>query len=141
MESTDTLQRFVTAQAVNYNDALAEITHGKKTTHWMWYVFPQIAGLGNSDMAKRYAIKDLAEAEAYLKHPVLGERLITISKAMLALNGNDPYAVLGSPDDMKLHSSMTLFTLVPGSHPVFDAVLTKYYNGQKDERTLQIIGR
>ena len=134
-----TLQRFTEAQAHNYADALAEIKNGKKRTHWMWYVFPQIQGLGNSEFARLYAINDMEEAEAYLQHPVLGSRLIEISNALLKLQSNDPYAIFGSPDDMKLQSSMTLFSLVPNADPVFDKVLQKFYNGEKDSKTSQIL--
>ena len=134
-----TLQRFTEAQAHNYADALAEIKNGKKRTHWMWYVFPQIQGLGNSEFARLYAINDMEEAEAYLQHPVLGTRLIEISNALLKLQSNDPYAIFGSPDDMKLQSSMTLFSLVPNADPVFDKVLQKFYNGEKDSKTSQIL--
>jgi uncharacterized protein (DUF1810 family) len=133
------LQRFLDAQQVNYAQALHEIKSGKKRTHWMWYIFPQIQGLGYSEMAKRYAIRDLAEAEAYLLHPVLGSRLIEISSAMLALEGNSAYQILGSPDDKKLHSSMTLFDAVAHSSPVFKAVLNKFYNGIPDQATIDRI--
>ncbi len=139
MSQNKNLERFVSSQAINYNDALKEIQNGRKTTHWMWYVFPQIQGLGNSEMARRYAIADLQEAKAYLAHPTLGPRLVQISKALLSLPGNDPYAILGSPDDLKLRSSMTLFSKVPGADPVFQEVLQKFYNDTEDERTLRIL--
>ncbi len=139
MSPQKNLERFISAQAINYDEALKEIQNGRKTTHWMWYVFPQVQGLGNSEMARRYAIADLEEAEAYLAHPALGARLIQISKAMLSLPGNDAYNILGSPDDMKLRSCMTLFSKVPGADPVFREVLTKFYNGQEDERTLRVL--
>lgn len=141
MSSSNSLTRFTEAQAQNYADALAEIKNGKKRTHWMWYIFPQIQGLGNSEFARFYAIKNLEEAEAYLKHPVLGSRLIEISSSLLKLKGNDAYVIFGSPDDMKLHSSMTLFSLVPNTDPVFEAVLQKFYNSEKDSKTLMILGR
>lgn len=133
------LKRFTEAQAKNYTDALAEIKNGKKRTHWMWYVFPQIQGLGNSEFARFYAIKDLEEAKAYLSHPILGKRLIEISNALLLLESNDPYQILGSPDDMKLQSSMTLFSLVTNTDPVFEEVLKKFYDSEKDPKTLQIL--
>ena len=107
----------------------------------MWYVFPQVAGLGNSEMAKRYAIKDIEEAKAYLAHPVLGKRLVEISQALAALESNDAYHILGSPDDMKLRSSMTLFASLPGADPIFSALLNKFYSGEQDERTLKIISK
>lgn len=133
------LQRFLDAQATNYHDALAEIQGGRKRTHWMWYVFPQIQGLGTSETAKFYALHDTAEAEAFVQHPVLGARLLAISRALLALDSSDAYAILGSPDDMKLKSSMTLFAALPGADPVFRAVLDKFYGGEQDEKTLRII--
>jgi uncharacterized protein (DUF1810 family) len=141
MPTENNLQRFIDAQARNYNDALAEIKNGRKTTHWMWYVFPQIQGLGISETAKFYAIKDEQEAAAFVQHPVLGSRLLAISKALLELASNDPYRILGSPDDMKLQSSMTLFGALPNADPVFQAVLDKFYGGKKDTKTLQLLGR
>jgi uncharacterized protein (DUF1810 family) len=133
------LNRFITAQEGIYQTALSEIKSGRKRSHWMWFIFPQIQGLGYSDMAKRYAIKDLPEAAAYLTHPVLGLRLIEISKALLTLPENNPNQIMGSPDDMKLRSSMTLFSIVAGADMVFEAVLKKLFNGQKDTATLQKI--
>ncbi|MBO0360141.1 DUF1810 domain-containing protein [Hymenobacter sp. BT186] len=141
MSTENNLQRFIDAQARNYNDALAEIKNGRKTTHWMWYVFPQIQGLGLSETAKFYAIEDAQEAEAFVQHPVLGGQLVEISRALLALPGHDPYTVLGSPDDMKLQSSMTLFGALPNADPVFQAVLDKFYSGEKDRKTLQLLGK
>lgn len=135
------LTRFLKAQATNYTDALAEISKGKKRTHWMWYVFPQIQGLGFSETARYYSIKDTDEANAYIAHPVLGSRLIEISKALLALDSNNANAVLGSPDDMKLKSSMTLFAALPNANPIFELVLQKYFNGEKDDKTLKIISK
>lgn len=139
MGTEQSLQRFISAQANDYETALNEIKSGRKRSHWMWYIFPQIDGLGFSSMAQRYAIKDLNEAIQYLKHPVLGSRLVEISKALLGLPGNNATAIMGSPDDLKLHSSMTLFSLVPDADPVFDAVLKKFFNGQKDNGTLRLI--
>ena len=135
----NTLNRFIEAQAANYNDALAEIKNGRKLTHWMWYIFPQIQGLGFSETARFYAIKDLNEAQEYLNHPVLGNRLIEICSALLKLTGNDAHYIFGSPDDMKLQSSMTLFASLPNTNPVFEAVLQKFYNGIKDVKTMQMI--
>lgn len=139
MSNDPSLKRFVDAQARDYHIALTEIRGGQKRSHWMWYIFPQVAGLGYSEMAKRFAIKDLPEATAYLEHPVLGPRLMEISHALLQLPGNNATAVMGSPDDLKLRSSMTLFSLVPGADPVFEAVLNKYFNGEKDKATMQLI--
>lgn len=135
------LERFIKAQTASYADALAEIKNGKKRTHWMWFIFPQIQGLGNSEFARYYAIQNISEAEEYLKHPILGKRLMEISSALLKLPGNDAYTIFGSPDDMKLHSSMTLFSLASNTHPVFEDVLQKFYDGVKDPKTLQITSR
>lgn len=137
MAANDHLKRFLDAQENSYPTALAEIKSGKKRSHWMWYVFPQIQGLGLSETSKHYAIKDAAEAAAYLAHPVLGHRLLEISRALLALPGSDAHAIFGSPDDVKLHSSMTLFATVPGADTVFSSVLDKFFNGQRDSRTLR----
>jgi uncharacterized protein (DUF1810 family) len=137
MGTEQSLQRFISAQEHEYQTALKEIRGGRKRSHWMWYIFPQIDGLGFSDMAWRYAIKDLNEAAQYLEHPVLGSRLIEISKALLELPGNNATVIMGSPDNMKLHSSMTLFSLVPAADPVFEAVIKKFFAGQKDKGTLQ----
>ena len=133
------LQRFTDAQQRNYKTALAEIKQGNKQSHWMWYVFPQIAGLGFSDMSKRYAIANLSEAEAYLQHPVLGTGLLDICNELLVLPGNNAHTIFGSPDDMKLQSSLTLFASVNKPNPLFQAVLNKFYNGAKDEKSLQLI--
>ncbi|MDN3551233.1 DUF1810 domain-containing protein [Mucilaginibacter aquaedulcis] len=133
------LKRFLEAQQRDYATALSEIKAGRKRSHWMWYIFPQIDGLGYSDMAKRYAIKDLAEATDYLAHPVLGKRLKEIAAALLQLPGNNATQVMGSPDDLKLRSSMTLFTLVEGNDSVFDKVLKKLFDGHKDPATLQLV--
>jgi len=137
MNNNSSLKRFLDAQARDYTTALSEIKNGRKRSHWMWYIFPQVAGLGYSEMAKRYAIADLPEATGYLTHPVLGTRLIEISNALLALPANNATEVMGSPDDIKLRSCMTLFAHVPGADPVFEAVLKKYFNSEKDKATLQ----
>lgn len=136
----DKLERFTEAQARNYQDALAEVRKGRKQTHWMWYVFPQIQGLGNSEWARFYALHDLQEAADFMAHPVLGPRLLDISHALLGLPSTDAHAIMGSPDDLKLKSSMTLFAALPGADPVFQQVLDKFYKGAKDEKTLRIIG-
>lgn len=130
------LKRFTDAQRTDYGYALAEIQSGRKRSHWMWYIFPQIGGLGFSEMSRRYAIKDLPEAEEYLKHPVLGKRLIEISSALLNLSEHSATQVFGSPDDMKLRSSMTLFASVPNADKVFEKVLEKFFGGKRDEATL-----
>jgi uncharacterized protein (DUF1810 family) len=136
---TEPLNRFIEAQARNYADALEEMRAGRKRTHWMWYVFPQIQGLGNSEWARLYALHDLQEAADFLAHPVLGPRLLDISRAMLGLASNDAHAIMGSPDDLKLKSCMTLFAALPGALPVFQQVLDKFYHGVRDEKTLRIL--
>jgi uncharacterized protein (DUF1810 family) len=135
------LKRFTEAQERDYATALAEIKRGRKLSHWMWYIFPQIAGLGFSSTSKFYAIKDRSEAESYLAHPVLGERLVEISNALLEIEGKTANQIFGSPDDMKLKSSMTLFGALDDANPVFQKVLDKYFDGAKDRRTLELIGQ
>lgn len=136
----DGLERFVQAQESSYACALREIKNGRKTSHWMWYIFPQLSGLGHSQTARYYAIRDRAEAEAYLAHPVLGKRLLEISSELLKLESFDATAVMGWPDDLKLKSSMTLFGLV-SREPVFRQVLEKYFRGEEDVYTVQAISR
>lgn len=138
---TQNLNRFLDAQKSSYQTALNEIKNGHKLSHWMWYIFPQIQGLGYSETAKFYAIKDVSEAEAYLQHPVLGARLIEISNATLALPSNNATQVFGSPDDLKLKSCMTLFAALNQTNPIFQQVLDKFFGGKKDAQTLQIIGK
>lgn len=133
-----TLNRFLTAQERSYATALAEIKAGRKRSHWMWYIFPQIAGLGMSSTAQYYSIQDRLEAEEYMAHPVLGARLLEISRALLALESSDASAVMGYPDDLKLRSCMTLFAQV-SDDPVFEAVLDKFYGGSPDPRTLALL--
>lgn len=135
------LQRFIDAQKKDYATALKEIKNGRKQSHWMWYIFPQIQGLGFSSTSKYYAIKDVDEATAYLQHDILGTRLIEICNALLALKTNDANQIFGSPDDLKLKSCITLFAALPGSNLVFQSVLEKFFNGLKDNKTLQIISR
>ena len=134
------LHRFLDAQEGDYATALAEIKAGRKRSHWMWYIFPQIAGLGFSSTSKFYAIKDKDEAEKFLAHPVLGKRLIEISNALLEIEGKTANQIFGSPDDAKLKSSMTLFGATENTNPVFQKVLDKYFDGAKDERTLELSG-
>ena len=133
------LQRFLDAQEGTFETALGELARGRKESHWMWFIFPQIEGLGRSSTARRYAIKSRAEAEAYLRHPVLGARLQQSAKALLRVEGKTATQVMGSPDDLKLRSSMTLFALVAGEEIVFQQVLDKYYGGEKDAKTLAAI--
>lgn len=120
--------------------ALAEIKQGRKQSHWMWYVFPQALGLGYTSAAMEYGIKDLQEAAAYLQHEILGARLREISGVLLGLETNSPEEVFGRTDSMKLRSSMTLFSLVPGADPVFQQVLEKFFNGRQDDMTLKLLG-
>ena len=134
------LERFVTAQARDFDTALEEIEHGRKRSHWMWYVFPQIQGLGISSTAQYYSIKDLQEARDFLAHPVLGRNLLEISNALLRLDTNNPSAVMGWPDDLKLCSCMTLFEAADPDEPVFGAVLDKFYHGERDRLTLDRLG-
>ncbi|MCD8285761.1 MAG: DUF1810 domain-containing protein [Clostridia bacterium] len=134
------LDRFLKAQAYSYDEALAEIQAGGKRSHWIWYIFPQITGLGMSGMADYYAIEDIGEARAYLANDTLRARLIEISKALLGLESNDPLEVMGWPDNLKLRSSMTLFREADPSVEVFQKVLDKYYGSEPDQRTLDILG-
>lgn len=134
------LDRFLDAQRGDYAAALAEVRRGRKTSHWMWYIFPQIAGLGQSSTARYYSIRDLEEAREYYAHPVLGQRLREISGALLDLRGSDPVAVFGGIDSMKLKSSMTLFAVAAPDDPLFQQVLDKYYGGEQDALTLRILG-
>ena len=134
------LDRFLDAQRGDYAVALAEVRRGRKTSHWMWYIFPQIAGLGQSSTARYYSIRDLEEAREYYAHPVLGQRLREISGALLGLRGSDPVAVFGGIDSMKLKSSMTLFAVAAPDDPIFQQVLDKYYGGEQDVLTLRILG-
>lgn len=134
------LKRFLDAQEDDFEIALSEIKSGRKQSHWMWYIFPQIDGLGFSYTSKLYAIKDLNEAKNFLEHPILGERLIEISEVLLEIEDKTAYRIFGSPDDMKLKSSMTLFGALENTDPVFQKVLDKYFDGAKDDKTLKLIG-
>jgi uncharacterized protein (DUF1810 family) len=134
------LSRFVRAQESDYDQALAEVRGGQKRTHWMWYIFPQLDGLGFSATAKRYGIKGREEAEAYLRHPVLGPRLIEIVEAALTVEGRTAHQIFGDPDDMKLKSCATLFAAVSPAWSVFERLLAKYYRGERDEETLRLLG-
>ena len=139
MGKTYELNRFVEAQESTYNEALSEIKKGKKQSHWMWFIFPQIAGLGFSEYNVFYAIKNREEATQYLQHPVLGKRLIEISKAVLEINGKTSNEIFGKPDERKLQSCMTLFAQITDSDPIFQQVLDKQYQGIKDEKTMQLL--
>lgn len=133
------LNRFVSAQQPIYNDVLAELNSGRKRTHWMWFIFPQIDGLGYSSTSKHYAIKSEAEARHYLDHPVLGPRLVECAEVVMDVQGKSASAIFGFPDDVKLHSSMTLFAAVTAPDSVFARVLDKYFQGQRDDKTLKLL--
>ncbi len=134
------IRRFVTAQAGVYPQVVRELSAGRKQSHWMWFIFPQIAGLGHSPMAQRFALRSKEEAMAYLADPTLGPRLVECTRLVLAVKGKDIHAILGSPDDLKFCSSMTLFGAV-SEHPIFDQAITAYYGGEKDRATLEILRR
>ena len=134
------LQRFIDAQNNTYADALNEIRNGKKQSHWMWFNFPQLKGLGRSETANFYGLADLQEAHEYLKHPLLGGRLREITGALNSQSGRDAHAIFGSPDNLKLQSSLTLFALADGSaESVFTEALAKFFNSEPDQRTLEIL--
>lgn len=132
------LERFIKAQENSYETALKEIKNGRKRSHWMWYIFPQIKGLGYSSTAQYYAVRNREEAEQYLEHPVLSKRLIEISEALLQSESDDAAQMFGYPDDMKLRSSMTLFALV-SDNMVFKNVLNKFFEGNMDSKTIEIL--
>jgi uncharacterized protein (DUF1810 family) len=134
------LSRFMQAQEDDYDQALAEIRSGRKRSHWMWYIFPQLEGLGFSSTSQRYAIKSIAEAEAYLSHPVLGPRLVECAEAVLRVEGRSAVEIFGSPDEMKLRSCATLFACVAPAGSVFDRLIDKYFQGRRDGKTLRLLG-
>jgi uncharacterized protein (DUF1810 family) len=134
------LDRFVRAQEPSYEQALSEIRAGRKRSHWMWYIFPQLAGLGRSPASQEYSIRTLAEAEAYLRHPVLGPRLAECAGAVLAVEGRVAHEIFGSPDDRKLRSCATLFAIVSPPNSVFHRLLDRYFRGEPDDRTCQLLG-
>jgi len=133
------LSRFVDAQQDTYDDALKELKAGQKRTHWMWFIFPQVSGLGFSSMAQRYAIGSRAEAEAYLAHPLLGERLRACVDALLGVEGRSAELIMGSPDFLKLQSSITLFAIISPTDRRFLRLLEKYYDGEKDQKTVNFL--
>lgn len=135
------LNRFIKAQARVYDRVLLELRSGYKRTHWMWFVFPQIDGLGHSSTTKYYSIKSAEEARLYLNHPVLGKRLRECAESLLALEGLSASRIFGYPDDLKLKSSMTLFASVAEQRSVFIRVLEKYFQGARDERTVDLLDR
>lgn len=139
MDDPYDLNRFVEAQRDEYDEALSEIASGRKQTHWMWYIFPQLDGLASTATSRHFAIKSLEEARAYLDHPVLGARLLECAEATLAVEGRSAHDIFGTPDDLKLRSSATLFAVVrPES--VFDRLLAKYFDGVPDAKTLALLG-
>ncbi|HEY6225880.1 MAG TPA: DUF1810 domain-containing protein [Verrucomicrobiae bacterium] len=140
-ESTDEsgLARFVETQESDYACALAEIRNGRKRSHWMWYIFPQLEGLGHSSTAKFYGIKGADEAKAFLAHPILGPRLIEITNALLGVKGKSAEEIFGYPDVLKMRSCATLFAQFAGPSSVFQRVLEKYYDGQADDTTIQFL--
>jgi uncharacterized protein (DUF1810 family) len=133
------LNRFVTAQESCYDTVISELKAGDKRSHWMWFVFPQIAGLGTSVTARRYAITSMAEAKAYLSHPLLGSRLQECVSLLLQIQGKTAYQILSTPDDMKLQSCLSLFSLASPEEASFKEALDKYYEGDMDLRTIQLL--
>ena len=132
------LERFVQAQAPDYDRALAELRDGKKCSHWMWYIFPQLEGLGHSSMARLYSIKNIAEARAYLDHPILGPRLLACARVVQNTVGRSAHEIFGSPDDLKLRSCATLFAQV-SPDPVFHQLLENYFDGEPDQETVRLL--
>lgn len=137
----DRLERFIEPQEQDYEQALKEIRNGRKVSHWIWYIFPQLRGLGKSYMSDYYGIRDLDEAKAFLQDPYLGKHLQKISEALLNLDNDNATQIMGRPDDMKLRSSMTLFACADPENAVFEKVLEKFYNGHKDGRTLKMLSK
>jgi uncharacterized protein (DUF1810 family) len=134
------LERFVAAQEPVWDRVRAELARGRKASHWMWFVFPQLAGLGSSSTARAYAVSGLDEAQAYLAHPVLGPRLREAAELAAAVEARTASEVFGYPDDLKLRSSMTLFARAAPQDPVFTAVLDRYFGGDPDQRTIELLG-
>jgi len=134
------LSRFIEAQDTDYEQALAEIRSGRKRSHWMWYVFPQFTGLGSSPTSSHYAIKSRDEAEAYLSHPILGRRLVECAEAVVQIRDRSALEVFGSPDDMKLRSSATLFASLSPEGSVFHRLIDQYFDGRRDDRTIELMG-
>ncbi|MGF6172934.1 DUF1810 domain-containing protein [Ensifer sp. 4252] len=141
MDDPFMLQRFVDAQDRTYAAARDELRRGRKETHWMWFIFPQLAGLGHSPMAQRFAISGLEEARAYLAHPILGPRLIDCTETVNGVTGHSAHEIFASPDDMKFRSSMTLFSKAANTGSVFGQALSLYFAGEEDRRTLDLLGQ
>ena len=138
MKDQYNLKRFVAAQELDYKNALEEVENGKKTSHWMWYVFPQIDGLGLSSTAQKYSIRNAAEAKAYLNHEILGPRLLEITNRLLNVNKGSAHTIFGSPDYLKLKSSMTLFSLYLEENNVFTEILVKYFKNERCVKTIEL---
>jgi uncharacterized protein (DUF1810 family) len=134
------LSRFINAQETIYESVLAELRSGQKRSHWMWFIFPQIEGLGHSPTSKYYAIKSLDEAREYLNHPILGSRLVECAEIILGIEGRTASEIFGFPDDLKLRSCMTLFSCAAEADSMFDRVLEKYFDGKQDNETLKLLG-
>jgi uncharacterized protein (DUF1810 family) len=139
--TTPDLERFVEAQARVYDTVINELALGHKETHWMWFIFPQLKELGKSAMAKRFGIETLDEARAYFAHPVLGRRLIECTKSMLAQRNANAYEILGTPDDLKFRSCMTLFLMAVPSEPAFKQALDLFFGGKSDEATVKLLAQ
>ena len=133
------LNRFVAAQALHYSVALQELRQGKKESHWMWFIFPQVAGIGYSEISRHFAINSTSEASAYLMHPLLGQRLVECCEAVLAIESRTAHEIFGSPDDMKLHACATLFSYVSPTGNIFDRIIVKYFGGKKHMKTISLI--
>jgi uncharacterized protein (DUF1810 family) len=138
-KSNNNIERFVEAQKSTYDNALKEVKQGCKRSHWMWYIFPQVSGLGQTSKAKYYSIKSKEEAEEYIKNPTLKSNLLEISNALLGLKTDNVMEIFNFPDDLKLKSSMTLFSIIAPEHDVFEKVLDKYFNGEKDKFTIDFL--
>ncbi|WP_443943434.1 DUF1810 domain-containing protein [Pedobacter sp. AW1-32] len=141
MSNKKDLDRFLSAQEKDYRTAVTELEKGKKKSHWMWYIFPQIKGLGRSEVSLFYGINNLSEAEEYLHDPILGSRLKYLCGVLLKLEELSATEIFGTPDDLKLKSSMTLFASTTAADPIFEEVLGKYFNGEKDKLTIELLGR
>jgi uncharacterized protein (DUF1810 family) len=139
MISDKSINRFIREQENIYPQVIKELKNGKKVSHWMWFIFPQIEGLGSSSTSKYYSIKTIAEAKEYLAHPLLGKRLLECSKVLLKIEGKSAEDIFGYPDHLKLQSSMTLFSFISPASTVFLEVLNEYFNNQKDQKTLNIL--
>jgi len=137
MDDPYDLERFVRAQRDDYELALSEIVTGRKRSHWMWYIFPQIAGLGHSQMTKKFSLSSLAEAQAYIKHPLLGPRLRECTRLVNQVEGRSIQQIFGYPDDLKFRSSMTLFAQATPDNALFQEALQKYFNGELDSQTVE----